>query len=139
MNLATAKDMDTFFLEHFKGEKGTLPEIILAEADHVIMKAPMSVRNTRPGGYVSGPTQMFLADHIAYAVVFTRLGITPMVFTSNLNIDFLRPLKGDSVIVEGKMIKLGRSLAVIAVEIWGDNANKISSRSTVTYALPRNS
>jgi len=139
MTLATAKDMDAFFLENFKGEKGTLPEITLAETDHVIMKAPMSVRNMRPGGYVSGPTQMYLADHIAYAVIFTRLGITPMVFTSNLNIDFLRPLKGETVMAEGKMIKLGRSLALIAVDIWGDNAEKISSRSTVTYALPSNS
>jgi len=139
MSRASIEEMTTFFLENFKGEKGTLPEITLAEAGHVIMKAPMSERNMRPGGFVSGPTQMFLADHIAYAVIFTRMGITPMVFTSNLNIDFLRPLKGETVMVEGKMIKLGRSLALIAVDIWGDNAEKISSRTTVTYALPSNS
>jgi len=136
MNRATAEEMTAFFLESFKGVKGTLPEITLAEVGHVIMKAPMSVENIRPGGFVSGPTQMFLADHIAYAVIFTQIGITPMVFTSNLNIDFLRPLKGESVMVEGKMIKLGRSLALIAVDIWGDNSEKISSRATVTYASP---
>jgi len=136
MNDATAEDIQAFFLKHFKGEKGTLPKIALAELGHVIMKAPMSERNMRPGGFISGPTQMFLADHIAYAVIFTQIGITPMIFTSNLNIDFLRPLKGESVMVEGKMIKLGRSLALIAVDIWGDNSEKISSRATVTYAMP---
>jgi len=139
MSRTTAEEINTFFLENFKGEKGTLPEIVLAEMGHVIMKAPISVQNIRPGGFVSGPTQMFLADHIAYAVIFTQIGITPMVFTSNLNIDFLRPLKGENVMVEGKMIKLGRSLALIAVEIWNDNPEKISSRTTVTYALPLNS
>jgi len=130
-SLVSAEEMNAFFLENFKGDRGTLPDIALAEADHVIMKAPM-------GGFVSGPSQMMLADHIAYAVIFTRLGITPMALTSNLNIDFLRPLKGEIVTAEGKMVKLGRSLAVIAVEIWGNNPEKISSRATVTYALPQN-
>lgn len=136
MNGASAEEIQAFFLENFREEKELLPEIILAESGHVIMKAPMSARNTRPGGFISGPTQMFLADHIAYAVIFTQMGITPMVFTSNLNIDFLRPLKGESVMMEGKMIKLGRSLALIAVEIWNDSPEKISSRTTVTYAMP---
>jgi len=133
----SAQDMNQFFRDNFKGDRGTLPDISLAEADHVIMDAPMGEQNMRPGGFVSGPTQMALADHIAYAVIFTRLGITPMALTSNLNIDFLRPLKGEHIHVEGKMIKLGRALAVIGVEIRGQNSEKLSSRATVTYVLPQ--
>ena len=136
MSKVSADEMNQFFRENFQGDRGTLPDIILAEADHVIMQAPMGEQNMRPGGFISGPTQMALADHIAYAVIFTRLGITPMALTSNLNIDFLRPLQGDSVTVEGKMIKLGRSLAIIAVEIKGIS-DKVSSRATVTYVLPQ--
>ena len=137
MSQVSAEDMNRFFRENFKGDRGTLPDITLAESDHVIMQASMSEQNMRPGGFVSGPTQMALADHIAYAVIFTRLGITPMALTSNLNIDFLRPLQGDIVHVEGKMIKLGRALAVIAVELRGIDSEKLSSRATVTYALPQ--
>ena len=133
----SAGELNRFFRENFKGDRGTLPDITLAEADHVIMEASMGEQNIRPGGFVSGPTQMALADHIAYAVIFTRLGITPMALTSNLNIDFLRPLQGDIVNVEGEMVKLGRSLAVIAVEIRGKDSEKLSSRATVTYALPQ--
>ena len=136
MSKVSAEEMNHFFRENFKGDRGTLPEITLAEADHIIMEASIGEQNMRPGGFVSGPTQMALADHIAYAVIFTRLGITPMALTSNLNIDFLRPLQGDSVTVEGRMVKLGRSLAVIAVEIKGIS-DKVSSRATVTYALPQ--
>ena len=136
MSKVSADEMNQFFRENFKGDRGTLPEITLAEADHIIMEASIGEQNMRPGGFVSGPTQMALADHIAYAVIFTRLGITPMALTSNLNIDFLRPLQGDSVTVEGRMVKLGRSLAVIAVEIKGIS-DKVSSRATVTYALPQ--
>jgi len=94
MSLVSAEEMNRFFSENFKGDRGTLPDITLATADHVIMEAPMGEQNMRPGGFVSGPTQMALADHIAYAVIFTRLGITPMALTSNLNIDFLAALTG---------------------------------------------
>jgi len=80
---------------------------------------------------------MALADHIAYAVIFTRLGITPVALTSNLNIDFLHPLQGETITVEGKMVKLGRTLAVIAVDIKGTDSQKLSSRATVTYVLPQ--
>lgn len=137
MSQVSAKDMNQFFLEAFNGNPKAIPRITLAEDDHVIMEAPMDETNLRPGGFISGPTQMALADHMAYAVIFTRLGITPMALTSNLNIDFLRPLQGETVHIDGKMVKLGRSLAVIAVEIRGRDSEKISSRATVTYALPQ--
>lgn len=137
MSQVSAKDMNQFFLEAFNGNPKAIPRITLAEYDHVIMEAPMDETNLRPGGFISGPTQMALADHMAYAVIFTRLGITPMALTSNLNIDFLRPLQGETVHIDGKMVKLGRSLAVIAVEIRGRDSEKISSRATVTYALPQ--
>jgi len=136
MTIVSAEEMNRFFLENFKGDRSALPDITLAETDHVIMQAPMGENNMRPGGFVSGPTQMALADHMAYAVIFTRLGITPMALTSNLNIDFLRPLQGKTVTIEGKMVKLGRALAVISVEITG-NSGKIASRATVTYVLPQ--
>jgi uncharacterized protein (TIGR00369 family) len=137
MSKVSAEDMNRFFLEAFNGNPASIPAITLVDADHVIMEAPMSDKNLRPGGFISGPTQMALADHMAYAVIFTRLGITPMALTSNLNIDFLRPLQADTVHVDGKMVKLGRSLAVIAVEIRGKGSEKLSSRATVTYALPQ--
>lgn len=137
MSQASAEDMNQFFLEAFNGNTKAIPRITLAEEGHVIMEAPMNESNLRPGGFISGPTQMALADHMAYAVIFTRLGITPMALTSNLNIDFLRPLQGDKVHVEGQMVKLGRSLAVIAVEIRSMDSEKLSSRATVTYALPQ--
>ena len=137
MSQVSAKDMNQFFLEAFNGNPKAIPRITLAEDGHVIMEAPMDETNLRPGGFISGPTQMALADHMAYAVIFTRLGITPMALTSNLNIDFLRPLQGETVHIDGKMVKLGRSLAVIAVEIRGRDSEKLSSRATVTYALPQ--
>ena len=65
MSKVSAEDMNRFFRENFKGDRGALPDITLAEPDHVIMEAPMSEQNIRPGGFVSGPTQMALAQIIS--------------------------------------------------------------------------
>lgn len=139
MSKVTTAELNAFFENNFKGDRGDLPDITLAEPDHIIMNAKMSVRNLRPPNFISGPTQMALADHCAYCVIFTRLGITPMAVTSNLNIDFLRPCLGEHITVVGRMVKLGKSLAVISVEITGSGSDKLASRATVTYALPQTS
>lgn len=94
-------------------------------------------RHLRPGNMVSGPTQMSLADTIAYVVVFTKLGITPMAVTSNLNIHFLRPCLGPRVRAEGRLLRMGKTSATIEVRVFGEGHTDPSSFSTVAYALPK--
>jgi len=52
-SLVSAQEMNAFFRANFKGDRGTLPNISLAEANHIIMKAPMGEQNLRPGGFIS--------------------------------------------------------------------------------------
>ena len=136
MSKVSKAEFNKFFLENFPGNRGHLPEITLAEDGLIIMRQKMDESNLRPPNYIKGPTQMAIADHCAYCVIFTLLGITPMAVTSNLNIDFLRPCLGEHLHAEGRMIKLGKSLAVVSVDIKGDASEKLASRATVTYALP---
>ena len=86
---------------------------------------------------MSGPTQMALADTVAYVVVFTKLGITPMAVTSNLNMHFLRPCLGPLVRAEGTLLRIGKTSATIEVRIFGEGHSEPSSFSTVAYALPK--
>jgi acyl-coenzyme A thioesterase PaaI-like protein len=44
----------------------------------------------RPGGTISGPTLMALADFAMYVVVLAAIGPEPLAVTINLNINFLR-------------------------------------------------
>ncbi len=140
---ASIEDMQAFFEKNFKGNRGQLPRFSYVEDGKLMLSMTTSIANMRPSGngeslFVSGPTQMQLADHAAYAAIFTRIGITPMALTTNLNIDFLRPCIGPDITAEAKIIHLGRSRAIIAVDIHGMESSKIASRSTVTYALPLN-
>lgn len=137
MSVMTPKDLNDLFTKTFPDKLENIPDVTLAEDGYVEMELVVSEKHLRPGGYISGPTQMGLADHAAYVAIFTKTGPLLMAVTSNLNIDFLRPCLGDKVYVKAKIIKMGRTLAVINVDIHTDKNEKLASRSTVTYALPQ--
>ena len=133
----TIEDVNEFFLEAFPKRETNRSNVIEVEKGRAVMKLSVTTANGRPGGYISGPTQMAMADSSAYAAVFTELGIVPMAVTSNLNIDFLRPCIGTGVLADARVIKLGRTLAVINVEIRAEGEQRLSSQATVTYSLPQ--
>ena len=56
----------------------------------------------RPGGTVSGPSMMALADLAAYVVILAHIGPEALAVTTNLNINFLRkPEPGDLIAPAG--------------------------------------
>jgi uncharacterized protein (TIGR00369 family) len=78
----------------------------------------------RPGGTVSGPTLMSLADSAAYVLVLGLLGRAALAVTSSLHIDFLRrPVEGD-LVAEAELVKLGRSLITTSVRLGNDSPTK---------------
>lgn len=136
MTKFTAEEANAFLDAAFKG-RGRQNQVILMEPGRAIMRLEADETHLRPGGYISGPTQMSLADSAAYMAIMTLTGLEPMTVTSNLNINFLRPCIGPVVVAEGKIMKIGQALAVIDVDIRIEGAEKPSSHAIVTYALPR--
>ncbi len=131
----TVAEANAFYAQAFPSEDGS--GIVLAvEENFARLRRPVSDGNRRPGGYISGPTQMAMADSAAYVAIFTRLGIVPMAVTSSLTMNFLRPCIGTAVMADAHLMKLGRSLAVIEVHVYAEGAEKTASHAMVTYALP---
>lgn len=131
----SVEDLNAFFQSLAMGK--TLRHHVVSASDgNVVMHYDCGPGNLRPGGFISGPTQMALADSAAYAVVFTRAGITPMALTSNLNINFLRPCQGDTLEAHATLLKYGKSGVVVEVELRGSSSEKVSSHATVTYVVP---
>jgi uncharacterized protein (TIGR00369 family) len=90
----------------------------------------------RPGGTVSGPTMMELADFAMYVAVFSAVGPQPLAVTTNLNINFLRkPARGD-LIAEARLMNVGKRLAVGEVTILSDGSNDPVAHVTSTYSIP---
>ena len=90
----------------------------------------------RPGGTISGPTMMALADFAMYVVVFSLAGNQPLAVTTNLNINFLRkPGQGD-LVAEARTLKSGKRLIVGEVAIRSEGEDEPVAHVTATYSLP---
>lgn len=135
-SVVSVEEVNAFYDSVFKGA-GEQERVQEVGENYARIRQPVDQSNIRPGGYINGPTQMAVADSAAYVAVFTRIGITPMALTSNLNINFLRPCIGDAVIAEAHLLKLGRTLAVISVDIRAEGSDKLSSHAVVNYSIPQ--
>ncbi len=90
----------------------------------------------RPGGTISGPVLMALADYAMWGAIMSRAEQVQMALTTNLNINFLaRPEPGD-IIAVAKVMKMGKRLAVGAVDLFGNCGNELVAHVTCTYSLP---
>ena len=90
----------------------------------------------RPGGTVSGPTLMTIADTAMYYLVLGMIGPVALALTTNLNMNFLRAPKLGDIIAETEMLKLGKRLAVGQVTIYSDGSDDPVAHATVTYSIP---
>jgi uncharacterized protein (TIGR00369 family) len=106
------------------------------ENGEATMTLPYDDTMLRPGGTISGPSMMMLADATMYAVVLSMIGRVALAVTTNFNINFLRkPAPGD-ISAEGKIIKLGKRLAVIQVTLYSVNEEDPVAHATGTYSIP---
>jgi len=105
---------------------------------HVIMRASYSEQFLRPGGTVSGPLLMALADAALYALVLSKVGMVELAVTTNLSINFLRKPAAGDVLAEARMLKLGKRLAVGQVSLYseGSSVDKPVAHVTGTYSIP---
>ncbi len=105
-------------------------------ADSVRVRYAYNEKALRPGGSLSGPTMMTLADTAMYALILARLGPVALAVTQNLNINFLRKPRHADLIAEARFLRLGRQSAVIDVLIFAEGEDEPVAQSTGTYAIP---
>jgi uncharacterized protein (TIGR00369 family) len=90
----------------------------------------------RPGGTLSGPTMMALADFAMYVAVLASIGPVPLAVTTNLSINFLRKPGTADLLAEAKLMKLGKRLAVGEVAIRSAGSVELVAHATSTYSIP---
>jgi uncharacterized protein (TIGR00369 family) len=96
-----------------------------------------SDRMLRPGGTVSGPTLMALADFAMYVVLLSAIGPVSLAVTTNLNINFLRKgAPGHDVLALARLFKLGKRLAVGEVNLVSAGSPDPIAHVTATYSIP---
>ena len=96
-------------------------------------------RHIRPGGTISGPAMMTLADLALYVAILGQIGPVALAVTTNLSFNFLRKPARRALIADCRILKLGRRLAVGEVLITSEGETDIVCHATGTYAIPSRS
>ncbi|MEO0322716.1 MAG: PaaI family thioesterase [Myxococcota bacterium] len=133
-----AQDIVAFMDEVFP-RANTLASIESLGAGRIVMALRMdegSDRYLRPGGTLSGPTLMSLADTAMYFLVLSLVGREALAVTASLNMHFLRRPPAGPLRAEASMLKLGRRLAVGDVQLRSEGVAGPVAHATVSYALP---
>lgn len=111
-------------------------DVTSVEPGRIHMVAPYREGLLRPGGVISGPTLMSMADSAAYALVLSHIGDQLMAVTSQLNISFLRGAQPGDIHADAELLRLGRRLAICDIRIWTEAPERLAAQANVTYALP---
>jgi uncharacterized protein (TIGR00369 family) len=102
----------------------------------VRMRMDYHERHLRPGGTISGPSMMALADLALYAAILAHIGPVALAVTTSLNFNFLRKPEPRALIAECRLLKLGKRLAVGEVTIFSEGSADVACHATGTYSIP---
>ena len=134
MAVLSVADLQAVLNESFPGVD--VPVVIEASDESVLTCLPISERHGRPGGTLSGPAMMMLADTAAWMAIMTQIGVSLLAVTTSLHIDFLRKPELTDLMARARVLKLGRKLAVTDVELFSKGSTVLVAKAQVTYALP---
>ena len=132
--MATKFDIAAFLAQEFPHTHATVESVGNRSA---VVRREIGMEELRPGGTVSGPTLMAVADLALYVAIFGEIGIVPMAVTTSLNINFLRrPSASAAVVGQCKLMKVGKSLVVGEVSLFSEGEPEPIAHVVGTYSLP---
>ena len=98
---------------------------------------PVGSAQLRPGGTVSGPLLMAVADVALYVAILATIGLVPLAVTTSLNINFLRkPSSRLPIVGVCKLLKVGRILVIGEVALYSDRNEEMVAHAVGTYSIP---
>ncbi len=97
----------------------------------------IGINELRPGGTVSGPVLMSIADVAIYVAILGKIGIVPLTVTTSLTINFLRkPSAAARIMADCTLIKVGRTLIVGEVSLYSEGSSDVVAHVVGTYSVP---
>ncbi len=133
----TPEAISAFWDEHFpQVQEGRDISIVAVGPGEAVLRLEPNERHLRPGATISGPTLVTLADVAAYAALLAHVGPEPLILTTNINVNFLRRPPLAPLIATCRILKLGKRLGVVEVDIRPETGGDPVAHATATYAIP---
>ncbi|MCH9683226.1 MAG: PaaI family thioesterase [Deltaproteobacteria bacterium] len=128
--------LERFLADNFPQAEALGFQMTALDEEHIALSLTTSAAHLRPGGTVSGPVMMTMADTAAYLIILAHLGPVALAVTTNLNIHFVRKPAPGPLHVTARLLKLGKRIAVAEVRLGGEQADALCAHATVTYSIP---
>lgn len=132
----SAEELEQFLYSHFPDMDHRYYRVERVADKFAQVRLKHDSTHLRPGGTISGPSMMSLADTAMYIAVLGMIGPVALAVTTNLNINFLRKPAQADVIAHAKLLKLGKRLAVGEVTMYSEGDAEPVAHATVTYSIP---
>jgi uncharacterized protein (TIGR00369 family) len=132
----SVEELEQFLDSHFPDTAHRALSVERVDDNFARVRLRYDDRHLRPGGTISGPSLMMLADMAMYMALLGMIGPVALAVTTNLNINFLRKPAQADVIGECKLLKLGKRLAVGEVTMYSEGSADPVAHATVTYSIP---
>jgi len=132
-NTLTPKEVQQYLQEIFPQFDAVITRI---DKEGAVLEQITDERHLRPGGTVSGPTMMALADAAMYVAILGNLGKVALAVTTNLNINFYRKPGPGTLRAEARILKMGTRLAVGDVLLYSEGVDQSVAHVTLTYSIP---
>ena len=129
-----ADAIEAFLGQHFPAAVG-FSRIVAIRDDELDCVVDYRDEYLRPGGTISGPTLMTLADTAMYFLLLARLGPVALAVTTSLHINFLRRPPPAGVLATARLLKLGQRLAVGEVHLRSQADGALVAQASAIYAL----
>lgn len=130
----TKEEIAEFMRTDFPQAKCTIDSVGEKSA---VIRQEIGFDELRPGGTVSGPVLMTVADCALYVAILGEIGIIPLAVTTSLSINFMRkPSSDKDIIGECTLLKVGKTLIVGEVSLFSEGDKNPVAHVVGTYAIP---
>ena len=109
-------------------------DIDAIEEHEMVLRLKTTEEHLRPGGTVSGPTLMMMADTATYMLLLSEIGPVALAVTTSLTIHFLEKPEAGDLVAKASMLRRGKRSAVVEVTL--STGSGPVAKATVTYSIP---
>ncbi len=111
-------------------------ELDSVERGTAVMTMQVSNRHKQIHGVVHGGILASLADTAGALAAYPMLPRNTRLATVEMNINYLEPVDRGKIVAEARVLRLGRTLAVVECEVQ-DAAGILAAKALITYAISR--
>jgi len=118
---------------HLPFENDLLIKVTRKHKDGVTIQLPLREELLNTQGVLHGGVAASIADEAAWHAMISHYG-DRVATTTELKVNYLRPISGKTVTARAYMLKAGATLCVTRIDLFGSD-KKLGAVAVVTYML----